>query len=191
MSEIPENYSEEQLAAELRRRGLFTKDGLVKLPIYEMGVEILPVVCADVIPVKKDGGLIKVGVILRATGPESGKLAVIGGRVRRDQKISDAISKHLKTDLAISQWTFHPDNSEEHPFYVQQYFQRSNSNDKFGYDPTKHAIAMTYLIEIEGEPKPKNEANSFVWVTEAEIPEVTAYNHGQVMKQAFEFIERR
>jgi ADP-ribose pyrophosphatase YjhB (NUDIX family) len=180
------NLTDEQLAAELRRRGLFDEKGLIKLPVYQIGVETLPIVCVDVIPVKEVEGKNWIGVIRRATGPEAGKLALVGGRVWKDLSIPKAVGYHLKNDLNITEWKFQEGNSEEHPFYVQQYFQRSNSEDKYGYDPTKHAVAMVYLVEISGEPAPRNEADIFIWVSENEMPKLTAYNHGLVMKQAFE-----
>lgn len=187
---ILSEFTDEQLAIELVRRGLFDENGLVKFPVYEMGVKILPILCVDVIPIKRESDIYKIGVISRASGPEAGKVAVIGGRVRKDLKVAEAIGLHLKNDLAIDMWKFYQDNNEKRPFYVQQYLQKSNSTDEFGYDPTKHAVALNYIIEIEGNPKPKNEANNFVWITENEIPEVTAYNHGIVMKQVFEFVRQ-
>lgn len=176
----------EELVSEIRKIGFFEESGLTKLPIYEIGVETLPIVCADIIPVK-DG---KIGVIKRATGPEAGKLALIGGRVRKNQRVSDAISNHLKTDLAITKWNFHPINSEQRPFFVQQYLHKTSSNNELGYDPTKHAIAMTYLIEIEATPVPRKEADAFLWVDEEHIPDITAYNQGFVMKAALAVINK-
>lgn len=176
----------ENLVSEMRKIGFFEENGLTKLPVYEIGVETLPIVCTDIIPVR-DG---KIGVIKRATGPEAGKLALIGGRVRKNQRILDAISNHLKTDLAITKWKFLPTNNEQRPFFVQQYLHQSSSNDEFGYDSTKHAIAMTYLIAIEGTPVPRKEADAFVWIGHDQVPTITAYNQGIVMKAALTEIEK-
>lgn len=185
---MKDNFTDEELVNEIRKRGLFDDDGLIKGLIYQIGVDTLPIICTDVIPVKKDGGVNKIGVILRATGPEAGKLAITGGRIKRDQKVSDAISRHLKNDLATSDWKFHPANTEQRPFYVQQYFQNSTYEKGYGYDPTKHAISLTYVIEITGDPIPKNEATKFLWISERELTANTAYNHGEVMKQAFKYL---
>jgi len=179
-------FSDTELAAELKSRGYLNEQGLVKDAVYEIGVDILPIACADIVLVNQNH---QIGTIIRATGPEAGKLALTGGRIKRDQKVIDAISRHLKNDLNITNWKFYSGNSEQFPFFVQQYFQKSFAEKNYGYDPTKHAIALTFLVETSEEPKPKNEANKFQWISESEIPEITAYNHTVAMKQAFDFLK--
>lgn len=183
------NLSDDNLITEIKKRGLFDSDGLVKWPVYQLGVDILPIPCADVVLVKKFNNQYKIGVIIRATGSEAGKMAITGGRVKKDQRIIDAISRHLLEDLSIKNWKFVNGNNEQSPFYLQQYFQNSESNNEYGFDPSKHAIAMTYLIETDEDPFPKNEANKFLWISEDQIPKETAYNHGEVMRQAFNFLK--
>lgn len=185
-----DKLTDEELIAEIKKRGLYDENGLLKWSVYQLGVDILPIICADIIPVRRDGEIIKIGVIQRATGPEAGKLAVTGGRVKRDQTIIDAISRHLNNDLSISDWKFYSGNNECSPFYVQQYFNETEAKGNYGYDPTKHSVALTYLLQIGQEPKPKNEATEFIWIEESEIPRTTAYNHGEVMRQAFRFIRK-
>lgn len=185
MKRLIDNLSDDELVAELEKRGLFDKNGLVKDGPYGIGVKTLPIICVDLILVKKNGPGFQIGVIERVTGSQAGKLAVIGGRIKKDQSIKEAIGHHLQKDLKIIHWRFWFGNTEFRPFYVQQYFQQESSCDGYGFDPTKHAIALTYLVESDDEPQPRKEAGSLVWLTEAEVPAVTAYDHGKVMKQAF------
>lgn len=181
-------FSDEALTEELVKRGLFEGPGFIKEKIYQLGAMTLPIICVDLIPVKKEEKEFMIGVIRRATGPEAGQLAVTGGRIKKDQTVLAAIEGHLIKDLSIERWHFWPGNTEERPFYVQQYLHQNHGRASYGFDPTKHAVALTYLIEIEGAPRPKNEANRFLWITQKEIPPKTAYDHGKVMKQAFSLL---
>ena len=168
--------------------GLFDNAGLIKKPIYDLAIDVLPIICTDIIPVKKINHGYEIGIIRRATGSQSGKMALIGGRVRKDQSIKDAISTHLRNDLGIGGWDFFKNNSENNPFFVQQYFQTESAEDNNGFDPSKHAVALTYLVSIHDEPKPANEAESFMWIKGENIPSNTAYNQGVVMQKAFDFL---
>lgn len=175
------------LVDNIKDEGLFDDMGLIKQPIYDLAVGVLPVICTDIIPVKKVDDGYEIGVISRATGSQKGKLALLGGRVRKDQSIKDAISTHLKNDLGVVKWSFY-NNSENNPFFVQQYFQTESAKDNQGFDPSKHAIALTFLVTIQDDPKPANEADSFIWITGENIPSVTAFNQGVVMQKAFDFL---
>ncbi len=90
--------------------------------------------------------------------------------------------------MGISSFDFYKGQEVETPFFVQQYFHKDSSSDT-GYDPSKHAIALTYLISILEQPEPKNEASKFLWINEDQIPENAAYNHGLALKQAFKFLK--
>lgn len=182
--------SDEDLVQILRERGITETNGLLKLQIYQLAVDCLPVLCVDILPVRFNGSNVEVGVIIRATGSEKGKVAVLGGRVRKDQSVTQAIGTHLKKDLQLSDWDYYKLNDEKTPFYVQQYFQSCKAKDNFGYDPSKHAVALNYIVEIKGLPKPTNEADQFIWITRDKVPEITAYNHGVVMRKVFELLSK-
>lgn len=137
----------------------------------------------------------KLGVIIRATGSQAGKLALIGGRVEREERIDKALGRHLQTDLGLGQddWkllTFpFGINTPQRPFYVQQYWPATESEPPYGFDPSKHSIGLTFLINLTAEPKPANEANAFRWVTEQDVAEPAAYNQHLVMQEAFRFLK--
>lgn len=157
--------------------------------LYAQITASFPVVCIDVIPV--DITKQKIGVITRATGNEANKLALIGGRIRKDESIKNAILRHLETDLGVTEFSFYITNNESTPFTVQQYSHSNSPIDRYGcYDPTKHSIGLTYLIEINQQPKPKKEACGYHWIGLNEIPKETAFNQGVVMKKALDFLNK-
>lgn len=164
--------------------------GYVSDELYAQITASIPVICVDVIPY--DASSKKIGVITRATGKESGKIALIGGRIKKGESIIKAVNRHLSTDLQINNFNFYTGNDHTHPFYVQQYFHGDKPLNGFGaFDPTKHSIGLTYLIEISEIPMPKSEASQFHWISREEIPEPAAYNQDIVMGEAFRFINRK
>jgi ADP-ribose pyrophosphatase YjhB (NUDIX family) len=154
--------------------------------LYGQVVESFPLVCVDAIPF--DASTNKIGVITRATGKESGKRALIGGRIGKGETISQAIGRHLLTDLGLTAFSFHPENTEQRPFYVMQYAHNTEPTDNFqAFDPSKQSIGLTYIITIGETPVPTAEAAAFDWLSEPEIPDTTAYNQGLAMRAAFDF----
>ncbi len=155
--------------------------------LYKQITDAFPVICVDVVPVDIKHGLI--GTITRATGRDANKLALVGGRIRKNETISQAILRHIQTDLGLNNFSFLPTNSEDAPFLVQQYGHGNAKTEKFEcYDPTKHSIGLTYIIEIKETPEPKHEASEFHWLGINDIPKDTAFNQGVVMKKILKSI---
>lgn len=167
------------------------KNRFIQLPdkLYKNITGNVPIVCVDIIPVKQINNTWYIGIIKRSTGLESDKLAILGGRISLNETIPEAINRHLLKDLGIHKFTFYKTNKTQTPFYVQQYFLGVKSEKPYGFDPTKHAIALTYLVTINDTPIPKNEASEFRWITKQEIPKKPAFNQDTVMQEAFRYLK--
>ncbi|HMS92581.1 MAG TPA: DUF4916 domain-containing protein [Candidatus Saccharibacteria bacterium] len=148
----------------------------------------IPIICVDIVPVKQVKKVWKIGIIKRATGKEAGKLAILGGRIALNETIPEAIKRHLFRDLNIHKFNFYQINDTQKPFYVQQYFLGSESRKPYGFDPTKHAIALTYLVTINEEPIPRDEASAFSWIDRNQIPTKPAFNQDTVMQEVFNYL---
>jgi len=166
-----------------------TAAGYVSDELYSQVTATFPIICVDVIPF--DAKTNRIGIITRATGKEAGNLALIGGRIQKNESIQEAINRHLVNDLQVNEFTFYSGNTATRPFYVQQYFHRDTAeNGSDGYDPSKHSIGLNYIINIDETPIAKAEAANFLWINESEVPEQGAFNQGTVMREAFTFIAK-
>lgn len=156
--------------------------------VYELVVESVPIVCVDFLPVKFDPitNEPQIGIITRATGPEAGKPALLGGRVEKNETLVEAIIRHLEGSLGESEFSFHEGNAVDNPYHVAEYTHAPTAEG--GYDPTKHSIALTYLIDINEPQVVRDEASDFRWISLDQIPETSAYNHHLAMRKAAEYL---
>ncbi len=157
--------------------------------LYSTITNSIPIVCVDIIPVRKTGSEWELGTIIRATGPEKDKLAILGGRIQHNETITDAIKRHLTESLEVDRFALLPSNDINRPFYIQQYFHQSSLPPPDGFDPTKHAIALTYLIEISDVLSVQGEASDFRWINQTSIPKNFGYNQQVVIEAAFSFLK--
>lgn len=178
-----------ELVDEIREQGIHDDDGFLAKPIYDLIVDAVPIVCVDFLPVRFESmnNDPQIGIITRATGPETGKPALLGGRVQKNETVSAAISRHLEGSLGETEFAYHQGNTEDQPFYLGQYTHAPTAEG--GYDPTKHSIAPTYLIDINEPGIVRDEASDFRWIGFDEIPATSAYNHHLAMRKAAKFLQ--
>lgn len=130
----------------------------------------IPIVCVDIIPFrnlqKSEKTLnLEIGLILRLA-PIIKKWCFIGGRILKDETISDAIHRQLRETLGINiKYNLEKDPQ---PIYVAQYFGKKTSY--YGFDPRQHAVGLTYFLNIEGEAKASGEALDFRWFNINQMP---------------------
>ena len=182
-----ENYSTADLVDELLRRPIIN-NGFVIPDVYRLIATLKPINSVDIIPVRDQELQTEIGIILRATGREAGKYGILGGNLDKNESILDAVGRHLRTDLGIRNFRLVPPQTESRPFLVQPYYHQPNPTSEHPFDPGKHSIGLTFLVEIDGQPQPQEEARDFIWINEVGIPPATAYNQGFIMKKAFEFL---
>lgn len=157
---------------------------------YRFVTATMPIICVDVIPVREQQNQVQLGYITRATGCQKDKAALIGGRVVKNEHLSEAIGRHLNEAFAIGEFAFHPSNCEGRPFFVAQHAHATESGDLDAFDPTKHSIAMTYLIEM-ADPSlalMNGEASAFHWASLDELPQESAFDHHLTLQKAADFL---
>jgi len=131
----------------------------------------IPIVCVDILAVE-EGSLadnrLRVGLILRETPHEGLKWCTVGGRLLHGESLQDGIRRQLEDALG-TEIKFQTSLGLQ-PAYVAQYYPGTEVNPGFdGVDPRKHAIGLTFTIEISGTPKPQHEALDFQWFTVDEL----------------------
>lgn len=184
----PSQIPTEELARELiRRADLVQPNGLLSPDIFTLRARIGPIICTDGIPVRMHEGILQGGLIRRNTGEYRGKLCIIGGTVALGETLDAALRRHFQTDIG-KEITFLDPLGITRPIGVYQYYGEGDAK-AFLPEPTKHAIALTYLVSIEdgnfifGSSRYGQEASAFEWYSAESCP--TAEEFGYQMRNVF------
>ncbi len=123
----------------------------------------LPIVYIDAIPVRVDanGEVTEVGLLLRVMPDGSISRAIVSGRVLYQERVRDALMRHLEKDLGPMAFPKLPASPQ--PFTIVEYFP-DESVTGF-HDPRQHAIALAYIVPIEGDCAPSQDSLDLIWVT--------------------------
>ena len=121
----------------------------------------LPVTYVDVVPVRTevDGSLAEVGLLLRASGAGQIVRSIVSGRVLIHETLREAIARHIEKDLgpmALPRIPLSPV-----PFTVAEYFPTPGVSPF--HDPRQHAISLAYVVPIDGETAPQEDALELSW----------------------------
>lgn len=131
----------------------------------------MPIACVDFVPVRTVDDRTEIGLILRDS-PFGRVWCHLGGRIARGETIADALQRHARDTLDAS-LVLDPDPQ---PGYVYQWFPPADtpaSAEHFphGQDPRKHAIGLSFTVQLDGTPRPRNEALEFAWYDPDKLPE--------------------
>ena len=121
----------------------------------------LPIPYVDIIPVHTDvdGAVAEVGLLLRASGAGEIVRSIVSGRVLVHETIREAIIRHVDKDLGSMAMPRIPVSPV--PFTVAEYFPTPGVSPF--HDPRQHAISMAYVVPIDGETAPQEDALELSW----------------------------
>jgi hypothetical protein len=121
----------------------------------------VPTVYVDAVPVRVDslGNVIEVGMLLRVAADGSISRMVVTGRVLFGERVREALMRHCEKDLGPLALPRVPANPT--PFTVVEYFP--NPERSGFYDPRQHAVSLAYVVPVEGECEPTQEALDLTW----------------------------
>ena len=147
----------------------------------------VPLVYVDAVPVRVDGrGIVtEIGLLLRVAADGSISRMVVSGRVLFGERIRDALLRHLEKDLgphALPELPLDPA-----PFTVVEYFpdpQRSGF-----HDPRHHAVSLAYVVPVDGDCTPTQEALDLAWFSpqeavSSEVREQMTAGHDRLIRLA-------
>jgi ADP-ribose pyrophosphatase YjhB (NUDIX family) len=80
------------------------------------------------------------------------------------ERIRDALLRHLEKDLGQLALPDIPPNPS--PFTVVEYFPDPNRSGF--HDPRHHAVSLAYVVPVDGDCTPTQEALDLSWFTPAE-----------------------
>ncbi len=151
-----------------------TKTGWLSPETLEIIRANVPLVYVDAVPVRVNslGRVTHIGLLLRAAADGTISRMVVSGRVLFGERIRDALIRHLEKDLGPVALPRIPPNPA--PFTVVEYFP---DPDQSGFhDPRHHAVSLAYVVPVDGDCAPSQEALDLAWFTpeEAVSPRVRA-----------------
>lgn len=126
----------------------------------------VPLVYVDAVPVRVDeeGNVTHVGLLLRQAADGSISRMVVSGRVMLNERIREALIRHLEKDLGPLALPRIP--PEPAPFTVVEYFQDPSISGF--HDPRHHAVSLAFVVPVSGECQPTQQALELTWFTPAE-----------------------
>ena len=146
----------------------------------------LPLLYVNAIPVRINprGEVAEIGLLLRADEGVISR-ALVAGRVLYHETVRDALIRNLEKDLGPVALPRVPTSPT--PFAIAEYFPTAGVTPYF--DARQHAVALAYVVPVDGECEPSQNALDIVWLTpeEAASPDLTAeMSHGQdvLLRQA-------
>src|SRR3954468_24335376 len=159
-----------------------TNTGAAWLSREEMDAarERLPILYADAVPVRVDdhGVVTSVGLLLRIGEDGQVKRALVSGRVLYQERVRSVLLRPLEKGLDPLALPRVP--SAPQPFTIAEYFPTPGVTPF--HDPRQHAVSLAYVVPVEGDCAPQQDALELTWFTplEARDPAVLAeFENGQ------------
>jgi ADP-ribose pyrophosphatase YjhB (NUDIX family) len=127
----------------------------------------VPIVYVEAVPVRVDslGNVTKIGLLLRVAADGSISRLIVSGRVKFGERIRDALLRHCEKDLGPIALPRVP--ASPAPFTVVEYFPHPDISGF--HDPRQHAVSLAYVVPVDGDCSPTQEALDLAWFTPAEV----------------------
>lgn len=126
----------------------------------------MPIVYVDAVPVRVDGlgNVLEIGMLLRQGANGSISRMVVSGRVLYGERVREALMRHCEKDLGPLALPRVPANPT--PFTVAEYFPDPERSGF--YDPRHHAVSLAYVVPVDGECEPTQQALDLTWFSPEE-----------------------
>ena len=137
-------------------------------PVYWLARKLVPIACVDILPYRNTGPSGPEVCLIERKGADGRTpgWALVGGRVMLRESLEQAMTRHLESTLGAA-ITIGPVDSA-HPLHAAEYSPDGRPAGRI--DPNKHAIALSYVIEIGGETEPRGEADDLRWFAADSLP---------------------
>ncbi|MEE6272831.1 NUDIX hydrolase family protein [Georgenia sp. MJ206] len=152
----------------------------------------VPMIYVDLVPVRVDasGTVQAIGLLLR--NPREGGIsrALVSGRVLLHESVRHAMLRHLEKDLGPLCLPRIP--AAPQPFTVAEYFPTPGQGF---HDSRQHAVSLAYVVPVDGDCQPQQDALDLTWLTPAEVldPDVLTEmvdGHEVLLRQALAHVGR-
>lgn len=127
----------------------------------------VPIVYVEAVPVRVDalGNVTEVGLLLRQAPDGTISRLIVSGRVKFGERIREALVRNCEKDLGPMALPRIP--VEPAPFTVVEYFPHTEVSGF--HDPRQHAVSLVYVVPVDGDCQPMQEALDLAWFSPAEV----------------------
>jgi ADP-ribose pyrophosphatase YjhB (NUDIX family) len=121
----------------------------------------VPILYIDAIPVRTDvnGAVTAIGLLLRANQEGRISRSLVSGRVLYQERVRNALMRHLEKDLGPLALPRIPCTPQ--PFTVAEYFPTPGVTAF--HDPRQHAVSLAFVVPVEGDCEPQQDALDLAW----------------------------
>jgi hypothetical protein len=128
--------------------------------------ERLPMVYVEAVPVRLDplGYVSHVGLLFTSDAEGHLQRMFVSGRVMYRETIRAALLRHLEKDLGPLAMPQLPPSMT--PFTVGEYFPSPSQTGLV--DERQHAVALEYVVPVQGECQARQDALELTWMTPEE-----------------------
>lgn len=147
---------------------------------YQLVTKKTPLTTVNLVIIRQNGNGWEILLLVRKTGYARGKWCMIGGRVRIEESLEQAIDRHAK-DLKVKVKIISPFASN-FPCFI---------DDRNTQDETKHPISLIYPVKIiSGKVRDEGEEyKGFKWFPIDKLPNI-AYGQKLQIKKTFEKLKK-
>ncbi|MEV0219640.1 NUDIX hydrolase family protein [Streptomyces sp. NPDC050704] len=153
----------------------------------EMARARMPILYVEAVPVRVDdnGEVTSIGLLLRIGQEGTVSRSLVSGRVLHHERVRDALLRNLEKDLGPVALPRIPTSLQ--PFTVAEYFPTQGVTPF--HDPRQHAVSLAYIVPVNGDCRPRQDALDLVWFSPEEASSPMVQNempggHGVLLKQA-------
>jgi ADP-ribose pyrophosphatase YjhB (NUDIX family) len=127
----------------------------------------MPIVYVEAVPVRVDpvGQVTEIGLLLRQAADATISRLIVSGRVLFGERVRDALLRHCEKDLGPLALPRIPVGIA--PFTVVEYFPDPEVTGF--HDPRQHSVSLVYVVPVDGECQPTQEALDLAWFTPDEV----------------------
>lgn len=138
-----------------------TQTGWLSPEAMELVRAQVPIIYVDAVPVRVDslGNVTQIGLLLRVAADGSISRMVVSGRVLFGERVRDALVRHCEKDLGPMALPRIP--VDPAPFTIVEYFPDPRRSGF--HDPRHHAISLAYVVPVDGECVPTQQALDLAW----------------------------
>lgn len=138
---------------------------------YSLVERSVPIACVDFVPTRRDGEQLRVGLILRDS-PYGRVWCHLGGRIGRGETIREALQRHADDTLGVAlDLADDPQPKHVYQWFPPELAPTDGGTLAYGDDTRKHAIGLSFVAQITGNPAAANEAHEFAWFARDELPD--------------------